>query len=187
MPFGLDTPSTIGMGVLVLGPAFVKFRASGLEPIAAGLETWYLGMAATATMGAMKLVLSFAGRGVQRLIPQAGLLGSLAGIALMLIGFLPLIELLEMPIIGVLTLGLVLYALLGKGRDSRPRAGRLVCSHRGNVRLLCAGRAAGGWNGDRNTGAACVAPRLFRTRTSEFCMVFRNSERTCRCCCRLRC
>jgi AGZA family xanthine/uracil permease-like MFS transporter len=116
MPFGLDTPSTIGMGVLVLGPAFVKFRASGLEPIAAGLETWYLGMAATATMGAMKLVLSFAGRGVQRLVPQAGLLGSLAGIALMLIGFLPLIELLEMPVIGVLTLGLVLYALLGKGK-----------------------------------------------------------------------
>ena len=97
MPFGLDTPSTIGMGVLVLGPAFAKFRAAGLDPIAAGLETWYLGMAATATMGAMKLALSFAGRGVQRLIPQAGLLGSLAGIALMLIGFLPMIELLQTP------------------------------------------------------------------------------------------
>ena len=29
MPFGLDTPSTIGMALLVLGPAFVKFRAVG--------------------------------------------------------------------------------------------------------------------------------------------------------------
>ena len=82
MPFGLDTPSSIGMALLVLGPAYAKWRAAGLDPFAAGLQTWYLGMAATATMGVVKLALAFAGRGVQRLIPRAGLLGSLAGIAL---------------------------------------------------------------------------------------------------------
>jgi AGZA family xanthine/uracil permease-like MFS transporter len=43
MPFGLDTPSSIGMALLVLGPAYAKFRAAGLAPEAAGLETWYLG------------------------------------------------------------------------------------------------------------------------------------------------
>ena len=115
MPFGLDTPSTIGMALLVLGPAFLRFRAAGLDPTAAGLQTWYLGMAATVTMGALKLLLSFAGRGVRRLIPQAGLLGSLAGIALMLIGFFPMVELLQAPIPGFLSLGLVLYALVAKG------------------------------------------------------------------------
>ena len=62
MPFGLDTPSTIGMAMLVLGPAFAKFRAAGLDPTAAGLQTWYLGMAATATMGILKLLLAFAGK-----------------------------------------------------------------------------------------------------------------------------
>jgi adenine/guanine/hypoxanthine permease len=116
MPFGLDTPSTIGMVLLVLGPAFAKFRAAGLAPYAAGLETWYLGMAATTVMGVVKLVLAFGGRAVQRALPQAGLLGSLAGIALMLIGFLPLVELLETPMVGLLTLGLVLYALIAKGK-----------------------------------------------------------------------
>jgi adenine/guanine/hypoxanthine permease len=115
MPFGLDTPSTIGMALLVLGPAFARFRAAGLDPTAAGLETWYLGMAATATMGVVKLVLSFAGRAVRRMIPMAGLLGSLAGIALMLIGFFPMVDLLQVPIVGFLTLGLVLYALVAKG------------------------------------------------------------------------
>jgi AGZA family xanthine/uracil permease-like MFS transporter len=115
MPFGLDTPSTIGMVLLVLGPAFVKFRAAGLDPTAAGLETWYLGMAATATMGLVKFALAFGGRAVRRLIPQAGLLGSLAGIALMLIGFFPMVELLQFPIVGFLSLGLVLYALVAKG------------------------------------------------------------------------
>ena len=114
MPFGLDTPSTIGMVLLVLGPAFMKFRAAGESPDAAGLDTWYLGMAATVTMGLLKLLMAFAGRGVRRLIPQAGLLGSLAGIALMLIGFFPMVELLQVPIVGFLTLGLVLYALLAK-------------------------------------------------------------------------
>ncbi len=115
MPFGLDTPSTIGMALLVLGPAFAKFRAAGLDPAAAGLETWYLGMAATTAMGVLKLVLSFAGRAVRRVIPMAGLLGSLAGIALMLIGFFPMIDLLQFPVVGLLTLGLVLYALIAKG------------------------------------------------------------------------
>ena len=116
MPFGLDTPSSIGMALLVLGPAYAKWRAAGMDPFAAGLETWYLGMAATATMGVVKLALAFAGRGVQRLIPRAGLLGSLAGIALMLIGFLPIVELLQAPVAGFLALGLVLYALIAKGR-----------------------------------------------------------------------
>jgi len=115
MPFGLDTPSSIGMALLVLGPAFVKFRAAGLGPVDAGLETWYLGMAATATMGVVKFALAFGGRAVRRLIPQAGLLGSLAGIALMLIGFFPMVELLQAPIVGFLSLGLVLYALVANG------------------------------------------------------------------------
>jgi AGZA family xanthine/uracil permease-like MFS transporter len=116
MPFGLDTPSTIGMAVLVLGPAFARFRATGLDATAAGLETWYLGMAATAIMGLVKVPLSFAGRALLRIVPRAGLLGSLAGVALMLIGFLPIVELLQSPVVGLLSLGLVLYALVAKGR-----------------------------------------------------------------------
>ena len=115
MPFGLDTPSSIGMALLVLGPAFARHRAQGLSPSDAGIAAWHLGMAATLTMGAVKLVFAFAGRRVQRVVPQAGLLGSLAGIALMLIGFLPLVELMKEPVPGILTLGLVLYALLARG------------------------------------------------------------------------
>jgi adenine/guanine/hypoxanthine permease len=115
MPFGLDTPSTIGMGLLVLGPAFARLRAAGLDPQAAGLQVWHLGMAATVIMGSLKLPLAFAGRRLGRLFPQAGLLGSLAGIALLLIGFLPLVELMQEPVAGFLTLGLVLYALVARG------------------------------------------------------------------------
>ncbi|MGC1387497.1 MAG: hypothetical protein WA807_05755 [Steroidobacteraceae bacterium] len=140
MPFGLDTPSTIGMALLVLGPAFAKYRATGLSPMAAGLETWYLGMAATAIMGAMKLALAFAGRRVQRVIPQAGLLGSLAGIALMLIGFLPMVEILRTPVVGMLTLGLVLYALIAKGRVPGRMPGVLFAVLAGTLAYYVLGR-----------------------------------------------
>jgi AGZA family xanthine/uracil permease-like MFS transporter len=116
MPLGIDTPTTIGLAVLVLGPAFAGFRQRGMDEHAAAIATWHLGMASMMVMGALKLVLSFAGAWVGRVIPRAGLLGSIAGIALMLIGFLPIVEVLRVPVVGFVGLGVVLYAVVAKGR-----------------------------------------------------------------------
>ena len=85
MPLGLDTPSTIGLALLVLGPAFVGLKSKGLSDRDAAMMTWYIGMATMIYMGLLKVALSFAGGWLQRVIPQAGLLGSLAGIGLALI------------------------------------------------------------------------------------------------------
>ena len=116
MPLGIDTPTTIGLALLVLGPAFAGFKQKGLDEHAAAIATWHLGMAAMIVMGLLKLVLSFAGEWVGRAVPRAGLLGSIAGIALMLIGFLPIVELLRVPVVGFVGLGVVLYAVVAKGR-----------------------------------------------------------------------
>jgi len=121
MPLGIDTPSTIGLALLVLGPAFARLRQGGLDPHAAAIATWHLGMAAMMVMGLLKFVLSFAGAWVNRVIPRAGLLGSIAGIALMLIGFIPILELLRVPVVGFVGLGIVLYAVVAK----RPLPGRI--------------------------------------------------------------
>lgn len=121
MPLGLDAPTTIGMGLLVLGPAFAQFRQQGMDATAAATATWQLGMAALVVMGVLKFVLAFAGEAVTRCVPRAGLLGSIAGIALMLMGFLPLVEILRVPLVGLCGLGLVLYALVAQ----RPLPGRL--------------------------------------------------------------
>ncbi|MHB8079637.1 MAG: SulP family inorganic anion transporter [Candidatus Krumholzibacteriia bacterium] len=112
MPLGLDTPSTIGMALVVLGPAFLGFKAAGMPEREAALLTWRMGMATMVLMGVVKLVLSFFGRWAQRIIPQAGLLGSLAGIGLALIGFVPLVDVFGMPLVGMLALGLILYTLV---------------------------------------------------------------------------
>jgi AGZA family xanthine/uracil permease-like MFS transporter len=112
MPLGLDTPSTIGIALVVLGPCFLAMKAKGLGERDAAMMTWYVGMATMVMIGILKLILSFFGRWIQKVVPQAGLLGSLAGIGLALIGLVPLVDIFGMPLVGLIALGLVLYTLV---------------------------------------------------------------------------
>lgn len=116
MPLGLDTPSTIGLALVVLGPAFVSLKAGGLDARQAAITTWHIGMATMVMMGLAKVVLSFCGGWIQKVVPQAGLLGSLAGIGLALIGFSPLLDIFGLPLVGLVSLGLILYTLVAKVR-----------------------------------------------------------------------
>lgn len=83
-----------------------------MSPQDAAMQAWYVGMATMIYIGIFKTVFSFVGGWLQKAIPQAGLLGSLAGIGLALIGFLPMLEILGAPIVGLLALGLILYNLV---------------------------------------------------------------------------
>jgi len=112
MPLGLDTPSTIGIALAVLGPAFLGFKAKGMSEYDAAMMTWYLGMATMVLIGVVKVACSFFGAWLQKIIPQAGLLGSLAGIGLALIGFGPILEIFGMPIVGMIAFGLIIYTLI---------------------------------------------------------------------------
>ena len=114
MPLGLDTPSTIGIALVVLGPAFLSLKGQGMPERDAAMMTWYIGMATMVMIGILKFVLSFSGRWLQKVVPQAGLLGSLAGIGLILIGFVPMVDVFGMPLIGMVSLGLILYTLVAK-------------------------------------------------------------------------
>jgi AGZA family xanthine/uracil permease-like MFS transporter len=78
------------------------------------MGAWAIGMAAMLVMGAVKLAFSFVGDWVRRHIPTAGLLGSIGGIGLAMLAFLPLIEIFQAPVVGLVTLGLVLYALVAR-------------------------------------------------------------------------
>jgi adenine/guanine/hypoxanthine permease len=116
MPLGLDTPSTIGMAFFVLGPAYATaLQASGDEMLAA-TTAWHIGIWSMLFMGLIKLVLSFFSGWVRRFFPRAGLLGSLAAIALGLIAFTQLPKILANPIPGFASLAIVFVALIGKGK-----------------------------------------------------------------------
>lgn len=106
MPLGLDTPSTIGIAYAVLGPAYLATHDAQL--------TWHIGMATLFMIGVVKIFTSFFGKWVQRVIPTAGLLGSIAGIGLLLLGFLPLIEIFNEAVVGMVAMGLIFSVLIGK-------------------------------------------------------------------------
>jgi AGZA family xanthine/uracil permease-like MFS transporter len=71
-------------------------------------------MATLFLIGVAKVVLSFFGAWVQRIVPTAGILGSLAGIGLVFLGFLPLLEIFDEVVVGLVSLGLIFAALLGR-------------------------------------------------------------------------
>jgi adenine/guanine/hypoxanthine permease len=106
MPLGLDTPSTIGIAFAVLGPVYLETH----DP----MVTWQVGMATMMFIGLVKLVLSFAGDWVRRMVPQAGLLGSIAGVGVALLGFLPLVKVFHIPVVGMISLGIILVTLVAK-------------------------------------------------------------------------
>ncbi len=106
MPLGVDTPSTIGIAYAVMGPAYIATHDAQL--------TWHIGMATLFMIGIVKIVTSFFGGWIQRIIPTAGLLGPIAGIGLLLLGFLPIIEIFNEAIVGMVGLGLIFTALMSK-------------------------------------------------------------------------
>ncbi len=105
MPFGIDTPSLFGMVFGVLGPA----KLITGDPILA----WKIGMGVTVAMGVFKVALAFAGDWARRVVPRAALLGSIAGVAILLIAFLPALKVFGDPLVGLVSLALVLVTLVG--------------------------------------------------------------------------
>lgn len=115
MPLGTDTPSTIGIALAVLGPAFVAARAE-MPVDQAAVLAWQVGMATMVLMGLFKIAMSFVGDRIRRWIPEAGLLGSIGGVGVALLGTLQLGEIYAEPVVGMIALGLILYALVARLR-----------------------------------------------------------------------
>ncbi len=108
MPLGLDTPSTIGIATIVIGPVFAQTH----DPAMA----WYVGMAVMIVMGVFKTIVAFFGDAVTRIVPRPGLLGPLGGIGLALLAFIPVMKVFDAPIAGMVGLGIVLYGLIAGRR-----------------------------------------------------------------------
>src|SRR5262249_491168 len=70
-------------------------------------------MGVTIAIGLAKTALAFAGDLARRIVPRAALLGSIAGVAILLIAFLPATKVMRDPLVGLPALMLLLLALLG--------------------------------------------------------------------------
>ncbi len=114
MPLGLDTPSTIGMVLFVLSDVYRAAQSEGLDVEAAARLAWHVGICSIFISGLFKLVCMLGSSWVRRVVPRAGLLGSLAAIALVLISFLPLVDVLHNPLVGMAALAVILTALTAR-------------------------------------------------------------------------
>jgi AGZA family xanthine/uracil permease-like MFS transporter len=114
MPLGLDTPSVFGVSFLVLLPALkAGYDLHGQNHGLAMEFAWHVGLAVLAMVGLFKIAVAPLGNAVRRLVPRAGLLGSLAAIALALIAFLPLAQdIAALPLVGMLALAVILWTLV---------------------------------------------------------------------------
>jgi adenine/guanine/hypoxanthine permease len=106
MPLGLDTPSTFGLAFGVIGPCYLATKDATL--------TWQVAMATIILMGVLKIAVSFCGPALRRAVPRAGLLGSIAAVALLLIAYLPLLKLFSSPVVGFLSLAVILASLIAR-------------------------------------------------------------------------
>lgn len=115
MPLGLDTPSIFGTAFFVLGPAFLHAKNNlGLAETEAATYAWQIGICALLVSGVFKVFCAFGSNWIHRLFPRAGLLGSLAAIALVLISFLPLLEVMHYPVVGLASTAIILITLIGR-------------------------------------------------------------------------
>lgn len=106
MPLGIDTPSLFAFTFGIVGPAYVATKDAQLA--------WQISMAAIIISGMVKVAGSFLGRQIRSAVPRAGLLGPIAAIAILLIAFFPSLKLFANPIVGFVSLGLILICIIGK-------------------------------------------------------------------------
>jgi AGZA family xanthine/uracil permease-like MFS transporter len=119
MPLGLDTPSTFAVAFLVLLPALqYGWKYTEHNHDRAMEFAWHVGLVTLAMIGVFKIVFAPFGNLVRRLVPRAGLLGSLAGVALALISFLPLLldGIAAVPLVGMVSLLIILITLIAHRR-----------------------------------------------------------------------
>jgi AGZA family xanthine/uracil permease-like MFS transporter len=104
LPYGISTPIMFVYLFGVMGPVYFKTG----DPVAA----WQCGIAAAFIGGLLEMAGGLVGPWIKRHTPRAGMLGTLAGIAIVWIAVIPFAEIMEHPLIGFVSLSIVLLGLV---------------------------------------------------------------------------
>ena len=114
LPYGISTPVLFVYLFGVLLPLKLSFSQS--HPEQAALMAWQAGIAACFLGGVIECLGSALGPTLKRITPRAGMLGTLAGIALVFIATVPLATIFEDPIVGFPALAIVFVGLIAGHR-----------------------------------------------------------------------
>lgn len=111
LPYGVSTPVMFVYLFGVMGPVYWQTGD--------GVTAWRVGIAAALVGGVIEAAGAVVGRTLKRVTPRAGMLGTLAGIALLWIAAVPLAEIYEHPLIGFPSLVVILAGLVAGVRLMR--------------------------------------------------------------------
>lgn len=124
LPYGINTVSLLAHVFLVMLPAKIAAEAAGAADPAR--VAWLAGLAACIGSGLIELGGSFVAEKVRKATPRAALLSTLAGIALTFIALGFFFRTYARPLVGLVTLGLVLLTYYGGLRFRGGLPGGLV-------------------------------------------------------------
>ncbi|NQY35119.1 MAG: xanthine/uracil/vitamin C permease [Alteromonadaceae bacterium] len=106
LPYGISTPVMFVYLFGVIGPIYWSTNDA--------LLAWQVGIAAGFIGGIVAASGALIGPFLKRVTPRAAMLGTLCGIALVFIGTVPLAEVFEDPLVGFVSLLIILWGLIGR-------------------------------------------------------------------------
>lgn len=106
LPYGISTPVMFVFLFAIIGPVYFASN----DPLLA----YRVGLGAAFMSGLIKMSGAFIGPWLERITPQAGLLGTLAGVAIVWITIIPSAIIFAKPIIGLPVLFVVLLGFMGR-------------------------------------------------------------------------
>lgn len=131
LPYGISTPVMFVYLFGVIGPIYFSTQ----DPVLA----WQVGIAAALLGGVIESLGSVIGPAVKRVTPRAGMLGTLAGIAIAWIAVVPFAEIFEAPLIGFPAMIIILIGLVAGLRLPFGIPAGLLAVIVGSVISLCMG------------------------------------------------
>ena len=106
LPYGISTPVMFVYLFGVIGPIYWATNDA--------LLAWQVGIGAGFMGGIVAALGALVGPFLKRVTPRAGMLGTLCGIALVFIGTVPFAEVFEDPIIGFISMLIIVWGLVGR-------------------------------------------------------------------------
>ncbi len=126
LPYGINTVSLFAHIFLVMLPAALSAKSRGLDDTTAATIAWQAGLLACLGSGIIELAGATVAERIRRASPRAALLSTLAGIALGFISFTFLFRTFAFPVVGLVTLGVILLTYFGGVRFRGGIPGGLV-------------------------------------------------------------
>jgi AGZA family xanthine/uracil permease-like MFS transporter len=105
LPYGVSTPALFVYLFAIIGPVYFSTGDA--------LLAYRIGLGAAFVEGLIELSGAVIGPWIQRITPRAGILGTVAGVAIVWIAMIPMAIIFANPLIGLVALFVVLMGLLG--------------------------------------------------------------------------